>query len=129
MDISEIANEIYLTNKKNGFWDEDRNIGEVLMLVVSELSEALEADRENRYADLPILENNTEAYKNDGYESDIAFKKAFEYSVKDSFEDEIADAIIRLLDLSAGFDIPIEKHVRQKLEYNKRRKRMHGKKY
>jgi len=37
--------------KEKGFWDEKRNLGEMLMLVVTELSEAMEAyrvqDKEN----------------------------------------------------------------------------------
>lgn len=31
--------------REKGFWDSPRNTGELLMLVVSELAEALEADR------------------------------------------------------------------------------------
>jgi NTP pyrophosphatase (non-canonical NTP hydrolase) len=49
--------------------------------------------------------------------------------VKDTFEDEIADTVIRLLDLSEGLGIDIEKHIRLKLEYNKTRPHKHGKKY
>ena len=45
MNVAEIVKEIHETNKSKGFWDKDRNIGELLMLTVSELSEALEAHR------------------------------------------------------------------------------------
>lgn len=31
--------------KEKGFWDEKRNLGEMLMLIVTELSEAMEAHR------------------------------------------------------------------------------------
>lgn len=57
------------------------------------------------------------------------FKHWFESHYKDTFEDEIADAIIRLLDLSAGLEIDIERHIQKKIEYNKTRERLHGKKY
>ena len=33
------------TAKEKGFWDEKRNIGEALMLIVTELAEAMEAHR------------------------------------------------------------------------------------
>ncbi len=33
--------------REKGFWERRRNVGEMLMLVVSELAEALEADRKN----------------------------------------------------------------------------------
>jgi NTP pyrophosphatase (non-canonical NTP hydrolase) len=36
--------------KSKGFWDEERNISELLMLTVSELSEAMEALRKDHYA-------------------------------------------------------------------------------
>ena len=53
----------------------------------------------------------------------------FQDYIKDSFEDEIADAVIRLFDLTEGFGIDLEKHIRMKLNYNKTRPYKHGKKY
>ncbi len=45
MRINNLAKICHDAAKDKGFWDRDRNIGEMLMLTVSELSEALEADR------------------------------------------------------------------------------------
>lgn len=112
--LNELAQEIYHNNKEKGFWDNERNVGEMLMLVTSELGEAMEAHRKGKFA-------NMEDYE--------IFTGDFECSIKDSFEDEIADSIIRLLDMSAGLGIDIDTHVRLKLEYNKTRERLHGKKY
>ena len=53
----------------------------------------------------------------------------FRSTIKDTFEDEIADAVIRLLDLSAGLNIDIEKHIEAKLKYNVSRPKLHGKAY
>lgn len=50
-------------------------------------------------------------------------------NIKDTFEDEIADAVIRLFDLAKGLGIDLEWHIQQKMEFNKTRERMHGKKY
>jgi NTP pyrophosphatase (non-canonical NTP hydrolase) len=130
MNIKEIAVEIHQTNCKNGFWDdkEKKNIGEVLMLCVSELAEALEADRKGKHADT----SHIDVMESKGYtwdDSKISFTTAFQQDVKDTFEDEIADTVIRLLDLSEGLGIDIEKHIRLKLEYNKTRPHKHGKKY
>src|SRR5690606_17972671 len=47
----------------------------------------------------------------------------------ETFEFEIADAVIRLLDLSAGLGIDLEKHINEKVKYNKLRERLHGKQY
>lgn len=77
-----------------GFWDEPHSVGHYLMLVVSELSEAVEADRLGKWARL-----SPEAVKNLRVVSDAEFTQAFLWFVKDRVEDEIADAVIRLLDL------------------------------
>lgn len=46
--------------------------------------------------------------------------------MKDTFEDEIADALIRILDMCGHMDIDIAKHVYQKLLYNRTRGYKHG---
>lgn len=128
MKIKEIAKEIHEVNVNNGFWEdkETKNIGEVLMLCVSELSEALEAHRKDRFADLDAFATFTMFVNNDsGNTMDIAF---VEY-IKDTFEDELADTVIRIFDLCEGFGIDLETHIRLKLEYNKTRPYKHGKKY
>jgi NTP pyrophosphatase (non-canonical NTP hydrolase) len=77
-----------------------KNIGELLMLIVSELSEALEADRKHHYADLSQLEK---------HKLKFPFKEIFENSIKNSFEDEIADVFIRLFDLCGYLEIKLKK--------------------
>ena len=47
----------------------------------------------------------------------------------DSVEFELADAIIRLLDICDFYGIDIEKHIEAKLAYNRTRGYKHGKKY
>ena len=59
----------------------------------------------------------------------ISEQEAFEHCIKDSFEDEITDAVIRLFDLAAGLNINLDKHIEAKLAYNRSRDRFHGKKY
>lgn len=49
MTINELAEKSYIIAKERGFWDKNRNIGELLMLVTSELGEALEAHRKDNY--------------------------------------------------------------------------------
>ena len=50
MNIKEIQQEIHKVNVEKGFWEDRKNVGEVLMLIVSELGEALEAHRSNKHA-------------------------------------------------------------------------------
>jgi len=91
--INQLAAEISAANIEKGF--QTPSLGTCLMLIVTELSEAIEAHRKNKHADLPgLLE----------YESAIGFSPGlFESKAKDSFEDEIADAYIRVLDTFGRF--------------------------
>lgn len=99
-----------------------------LMLIVSELGEACEADRKNKHADFIAFR---EAILRIDARSDSSekFKSAFEAHIKDTFEDEIADAFLRLMDLCGEHHIDIEQHIRLKAEYNKLRPYKHGKEY
>ncbi len=120
--LTDLAKSIHEENKAKGFWDAERNVGEMLMLVVSELGEALEAHRTDNFA-------NVEGYKNaTSCQSEFEFF-AFRNNLKDTFEDEIADSIIRLLDMCGGLNIDIDFHIKEKLNYNKTRPKLHGKKY
>ena len=86
-----------------GYIPLDRNKGELLALIHSEISEALEALR-----------------KNDRQLSSEPWRK-------NTFEDEISDAIIRICDLAEYENIDLEWQLEKKLEYNKHRKIKHGK--
>ena len=128
MNIKETAQAIHQINKDKGFWDKERNVGELLMLVTSELAEALEADRKSNVADtesLKILLGEGNSWES----NPVVFKRIFEQDIKDSFQDEIADAVIRLFDLAEGLEIDLEFHIKHKMEYNKTRERLHGKAY
>lgn len=117
MNLNSLRDSIHQANKEKGFWEGERNTGELLMLVVSELSEALEALRHERTA---------EAYKDTQV---MSFVTVFQALIKDTFEDEIADAIIRLFDLAGGLGIDIDNHIAMKLAYNSTRPAKHGKKF
>jgi NTP pyrophosphatase (non-canonical NTP hydrolase) len=120
--------------KSKGFWDEKRNTGELLMLVVSELSEALEALRKDHYADQAVVESLSHDLELDRTDEEfllkaINWKTSFEQGVKSSFEDEIADVAIRLFDLCGGLGVDLEKHIELKMMYNSMRGYKHGKKF
>ena len=45
LSLKDWSDLCHQTAKEKGFWDEKRNIGEALMLIVTELAEAMEAHR------------------------------------------------------------------------------------
>lgn len=116
--LNELAFEIHRNAVERGFYEKPVECGTQLMLVVSELSEALEADRRGRHVIVGTVPETV-------LSEDWWFAKA----VKDTFEDEITDAIIRLLDLCAAYRIDIEKHIELKMRYNAMRQHKHGKLY
>lgn len=102
-----MANEVFQNNVNHGFWEgkvEDYNKGEKLMLIVSELAEALEAIRAHDSPDDKLSQYPGEHV-------------------------EIADAIIRLLDYCAAYKIPIGEVLLAKHNYNVGRPYKHGKKF
>ena len=118
MNLEILKKSIHDNAVKKGFWDVPHNFGNDLMLVVSELGECVEAHRTKTFADLEAFEK-----------SDLPFKDAFKKHIKDGVEDELADAIIRLLDICEGYDIDIVKHIELKMKYNSKREKLHGKQY
>jgi NTP pyrophosphatase (non-canonical NTP hydrolase) len=120
--------------KSKGFWDGERNKSELLMLVVSELAEALEALRKDHYADQDVVESLSHDLELDRTDEEfllkaINWKTSFEQGVKSSFEDELADVAIRLFDLCGGLGVDLEKHIEMKMKYNSMRGYKHGKKF
>jgi NTP pyrophosphatase (non-canonical NTP hydrolase) len=122
MKINELITEVHKNARKKGFWDKKREIGTLLMLIVSEVSEAMEADRRLNFANIAEFFADTRDNK-------VERNEAFEKHIKDSFEDELADAVIRIFDLCGRFDIDLEFHILEKMKYNKSRPHKHGKAY
>lgn len=126
-NLNELGKQIHENAKAKGFWDEPRNTGEIFMLIVSELSEALEADRKGRVADMDMFQSRYSQRNGVRSTEMLAFIYAFENEVKDTVEDEIADVVIRILGycavqkIDADFerfdDLDSESHTKNVGEY------------
>jgi NTP pyrophosphatase (non-canonical NTP hydrolase) len=132
--MEQLIKKAHEVAKEKGFWETERNVPEMLMLVVSELAEALEALRKDHYADKAIvkdLHDDIEINKHDDEFNIMSgpWKAGFEKNIKSSFEDEIADVAIRLFDLCGGLGIDLQKHIELKMMYNSMRGYKHGKKF
>jgi NTP pyrophosphatase (non-canonical NTP hydrolase) len=107
VEIQEIIHVAHETAKEKGWYDEERAVGELIALMHSELSEALEHYREG----MPIEEIF--------YTGDDGLKP-------DGFTVELADCIIRICQMAGKFDLPLEVALFEKLAYNKTRPYKHG---
>ena len=118
--LTEFSRRIYSDNLAKGFYDDEMAIrlhlskdptkhqsyiksvrAQRIALVTSELSEALEADRKD------LMDDHLPQYY--------------------GFDVELADALIRILDMCGANNVDIGKVVRDKLAYNKSRPFKHGK--
>jgi len=117
--LNELSKQLHKFQIKMGFTDS--NISQRLMLCASEIFEAFEAYRKNK-----ICERTSEALIN--MQLEVDFKEIFEKLVKDSLQDEIADATIRLLAFCGENNIDIEKHIKLKMQYNELRGFKYGSK-
>ncbi|PXV66900.1 DnaA-like protein [Dysgonomonas alginatilytica] len=99
-DLTPLSKKVYAANKEKGFHDHPHPDKHHLCLIVSELMEAVEAHRKGKKADLTkfyyCTKNNTESEHKSG------FVKSFNTYIKDTIEDELADAVIRLLDFAGA---------------------------
>jgi len=123
MTIQECQKKAHENAVAKGFWDDSQNISEKLMLIVSELGEACEALRKND-TQTGVSQRDKEKMLELAEQGEFTL---FKEMTKDSFPDELADVIIRTLDLAEFMGIDLETHVRLKMRYNEGRPRLHGK--
>lgn len=96
-NLNDLAARVHVANKNwwidiNTGLPKDRNVGELLMLATSELAEAMEGHRKNLMDDkLPH---------------------------RRMFEVELADCLIRILDMAAGLRLDIAGAFEEKMAYN-----------
>lgn len=104
VELNDLVKDIHDNAVKHGWWETERELPEIIALCHSELSEALEAYRN----DEPL------AWNNKGKPDGIAV--------------EMVDCIIRILDWFGTTPLDIETILLEKHRYNKTRPYKHGNK-
>lgn len=109
INLNKWRDRAYKTAREHGFHDKELSNEHCLMLVITELSEAVEADRKDKYADIGLFKEWQSNPLPISEELRISrFKQDFEEFIKDTVEEELADAAIRLLDLCGLRNIELE---------------------
>lgn len=96
-DLNKLRDRAYRCACEHGFHDKEYSDAHWLMLVITEISEAVEADRKGKHA--KIMEYNECGHYSYPYRRED-FISDFECYIKDSVSDELSDIVIRLLDFA-----------------------------
>lgn len=113
--MSDMQEYIYNTAEDHGWWEGEPNIPEKLALIHSEISEALEEYRKGVALDLVYFGDPT-----------IGTVAVDAKSKPEGFGVELADAIIRILDLCGYLQIDMAELIALKHNYNLTRSYRHG---
>lgn len=97
--LNELKDRAYKNAVAHGWHEKDLSDEHFLCLVISELMEAVEADRKEKHADVDAYSKLKGSLM---FETDLerAFTLSYDEHIKGSIEEELADACIRLLDLA-----------------------------
>lgn len=98
--LNACVKECHDISVSKGWWEKERNDGELLALIHSEVSEALEGLRKD------INDDHIPQFK--------------------MVEAELADACIRIFDMAAARNYRLAEAIIAKMEYNKTRPHKHG---
>ena len=118
--LNRYAKDCHQRAVAKGFWNEPHSVEHYLMLAYGELHEAIEADRIGKWAKLdPDTIDTLQRI------AGAPYTQEFLREIKDTVEDKIADAVIRLLDLLgwiigdmtlAGFEVNVGRGAYEKEE-------------
>lgn len=94
--LTKWSKEIYDNAVAHGWHEEKHSPEHYLGLIMTEVAEAVEADRKGRNVRMPIMDGYSVEQLNDA----AGFKWFYEEEVKGNVAEEFADIVIRLLDMA-----------------------------
>lgn len=132
--LNNLAAAIHGNARDHGFWDDgERNFGEMLMLVTSELAEALEEHREGHppvwWQHRQPCPAQSDGLPDDRTEAERELACSRVHCKPEGTAVELADALIRILDTMHSLGVDIDAVVADKMAHNATRPLKHGKAY
>ena len=101
MNLNELKDRAYKTAKSHGWHDKELSDETYLMLIITEIAEAVQADRKGIRPDIEGYKEFVEAH------DETAITYAFKKYIKGCVEEELADVVIRCLSFAGhrGWDL------------------------
>lgn len=135
MEIKTLVAKAHENAVKHGFWEPPLSFGTAIALIHSELSEALEEER-NGNPDVWFACNESDSFLTCAPQDEtdcIMYSKEnlckYRSRKPEGVADELADAVIRIADLCGHLGIDLEEVIEIKMAYNEGRPYKHGKKF
>ncbi|WP_339245232.1 hypothetical protein [Paenibacillus sp. FSL F4-0243] len=117
MSINELVKAAHENAVNKGWWNEDRSFGEIIALIHSEASEALEDYRNGSKPDEVWYQHKVTGYSTD---------RITEEHKPCGIPSELADIVIRVFDACGRYGIDLEQAINEKMAYNATRPQRHG---
>ena len=96
-NLNKLRDRSYKTACEHGFHDKEYSDEHWFMLIITEIGEAVNADRKGKHADVSGF-NFCDIFKSN--QTPEEFYDDFQTFIKDSISDELSDVVIRLLDFA-----------------------------
>ena len=118
INLNELRNRAYENAIAHGWHEEEHSNDHWLCLIISELMEAVQADRKGKRANIAMFKE---------YQANIRisiseetqtkrFKEDYEAYIKGSVEEELADACIRIFDFAGLKNIEIDNFTEEEID-------------
>lgn len=120
MTINELVKKAHENAVEKGWWEEERSFGEVIALIHSEASEALEDYRAGKKpTEVWYEKKDVGGYFEANRQVTPKYKPC-------GIPSELADIVIRVMDACGRYGIDLEKAIEEKMAYNATRPHKHG---
>lgn len=103
--LNQLRDEAYATACEHGFHEQKHSSEHFLMLVITEISEAVQADRKGLRANMKAFDYWKEK-EGDGFKD--KFSDVYKSCISGTVEDELSDIVIRLLDMAGLCKVDLE---------------------
>lgn len=107
--LNDYIRQAYQTACEKGFHEDigPEHFDQLICLIISEIGEMIEAHRNGFFCDKVLFDQMCFYFYERPNDKDWNFKHKFETTIKDKFEDELADIFIRLFDLWGWLDLGV----------------------